>query len=74
MTSRRFGIILFFAGTFTLFVHTAFPFLWALAGIPTHYPLTPAAGPLSYLPGFTPPLGALAMVIGGLIFGREKAR
>ncbi len=74
MTSRRFGIILFFAGTFSLLVHTTLPFLWALVGIRTPYPLTAAVGPLSYLPGLTPPLGALLMVIGGLIFGREKAR
>jgi hypothetical protein len=72
MASTRFGIILFFAGVFALFVHTTLPFLWGLAGIRVPYPLIAAEGPLSYLPGFTPPLGALAMVIGGLIFGRQK--
>ena len=72
MGSKRLGVILFFAGAFALLVHTALPFLWAVAGIRTSYPLTAAEGPLSYLPGFTPPLGALAMVIGGLIFGRQK--
>lgn len=74
MTSRRFGIILFLVGVFALSVHTTLPFLWALAGIPAHYLLTPAEGFLSYLPAFTPPLGALLMVIGGLLFGRQKAR
>jgi hypothetical protein len=74
MASRRFGIILFFVGVFALFAHTTLPFLWAAAGIRAHYPLTPTEGFLSFLPGFTPPLGALVIFIGGLLFGREKGR
>ncbi len=74
MATKSIGVILLFAGAFALLVHTTFPFVWALAGIRAPYPLTPLRGPLSFLPGFTPPLGALLMVIGGLIFGRQKAR
>jgi hypothetical protein len=74
MASRRFGIVLFFAGVFSLFVHTTLPFLWGVTGLQVPYPLVATEGPLYYLPGFTPPLGALLMVIGGLIFGRQERR
>jgi len=74
MANKRLGITLFSVGTFAIVVHTILPFLWALVGIPMSYPLAAAEGPLAYLSGFTPPIGALLMVMAGLVFGRQKGR
>jgi hypothetical protein len=58
----------------TALVHTVLPWAWALAGIRSPYPLVATAGWGAYLPGFTPPLGALLMLFGGLVFGSEQRR
>ena len=72
MLNRKFGLGLFFLGVFLLVVHTTFPFLWALVGIHFPYPLTSSSGILWVLPGFTPAIGAIVIVIAGLIYGRKK--
>ncbi|MBI2862565.1 MAG: hypothetical protein HYX89_07080 [Chloroflexi bacterium] len=74
MDSKRLGLSFFFAGVFFMFVHTALPFLWALVGIPYAFPLVATEGVLAILPGFTPPVGALLMVIGAMTYGREAGR
>ena len=74
MLAKRSGITLFFVGVFFLFVHTTLPFLWALVGVPLAYPLASSEGILAVLPGFTPVIGAILMVVGGLIYGRETRR
>ena len=71
MQAKILGLSLFSVGVFLVFVHTTLPFLWALVGIPLAYPLTPTEGIMVTLPGFTPPIGAILMVLGGLIYGRE---
>jgi len=58
-------------GVVLLHVHTKLPFLWGLVGIPWDYPLRVPEGALAMLGGFTPPIGALLMVIGALMYGRE---
>lgn len=74
MRTKKLGLSLFFVGVFFMFVHTALPFLWALVGIPFAYPLAAAEGVLAILPGFTPPIGGLLMVIGAMTYGREVGR
>lgn len=74
MLNRKLGMALFFLGGFLLLVHTTLPFLWALAGNPFPYPLTSSSGILWFLSGFTPAIGAIVIVIAGLIYGREKVR
>ena len=71
MQVKILGLLFFSAGVFLVFVHTTLPFLWRLVGVPLAYPLTPTEGILVILPGFTPPIGALLMVLGGLFYGRE---
>jgi len=74
MQTKKLGLSLFFVGVFFMFVHTILPFLWALVGVPFAYPLTATEGVLAILPGFTPPIGALLMVIGAMTYGREAGR
>jgi hypothetical protein len=69
MQNKRIGLALFALGAFFVFVHTTLTFLWALAGITLDYPLTSTEGVLSILPGFTPAIGALLLVVGGLVYG-----
>jgi len=71
MKHRRLGLSLFYIGVALMLVHTTLPFLWELARIPWAYPLFSTEGVLAILPGFSPPIGALLMVLGGLIYGRE---
>jgi len=71
MQAKILGLSIFSVGVFLVFVHTTLPFLWALVGIPLSYPLTSNEGILLILSGFTPPIGALLMILGGLFYGRE---
>jgi len=72
--TKKLGLFLFFVGVFLMFVHTALPFLWFLVGIPFTFPLVATEGVLAILPAFTPPIGALLMVIGAMTYGRETGR
>jgi len=73
MQHRTLGLALFYTGVAFMFIHTTLPFLWDLTGISLAYPLVSTKGVLAILPGFSPPIGALLMFAGGLIYGR-KAR
>ena len=70
MNKNNLGIVIFLLGIFFLFMHTTSPFLWLLIGIAYPYPLSSNQGILFYLQGFSPPIGAILMVLGGLIYGR----
>lgn len=74
MLAKTSGLSLFSVGVFLMFVYTVLPFLWALVGIPLSFPLMAEKGVLAMLPGFTPPIGAVLMVIGAIIYGREARR
>ena len=71
MPATQFGLALFCAGVFSLFVHTTLPFLWALFGIPAAYPLVSSQGIGAFLAGFTPPIGGLLMLLGGIVYGKQ---
>ena len=71
MQSRTWAWVFLALGAFVVHAHTTLLYLWQLVGIPGAYPLIATEGPLLALAGFTPPIGALVMVIGGLIYGRE---
>lgn len=71
MKHRRLGLSLFYIGVALMLVHTTLPFLWELAGIPGAYPLVSTKGILAILPGFSPPIGAALLVVGGVIYGRQ---
>jgi len=72
MSTKKIGLALFFVGIFFLFVHTTLPFLWALVGVPIAYPLASNEGIWGALSFFTPALGGLVMVLGGIVYGREE--
>lgn len=67
------AMFIFFVGVFVLFVNTGLSFLWCLTGIPLAYPFAPG-GALALLTLFTPPLGAVLMLAGGLAYGRKAER
>ena len=71
MRHRTLGLSLFYIGVALMLVHTTLPFLWELARIPWAYPLVSTNGVLAILAGFTPPIGALLLVLGGLVYGRQ---
>lgn len=71
MSRKSLSLVLFVLGAFLAHVHTTLPFLWGLVGIPWVYPLRVPQGALAMLGGFTPPIGAVLMVIGGWIYGRK---
>jgi hypothetical protein len=76
MSGKNLGLAFFFVGTFALHAYQTLSFLWYLVGVPLAYPLvalleglgTYAAG---FAMGFSPLIGLLLMVLGGLIYGRE---
>ena len=74
MTSKRLGLAVFALGALILHLYTTLLYLWALV---THSLRTfPLMLPVSMLAliGFTPPIGALLLVVGGLIYGRQVRR
>lgn len=71
MRHRTFGLLLFYIGVALMLVHTTLPFLWELARIPWAYPLVSTNGLGAILPGFSPVIGALLLVLGGLVYGRQ---
>jgi hypothetical protein len=72
MLLNKIGMIMFLVGVFFLLVHTTLPFLWHLAGISAPYPLIANTGIGAFLPGFTPPIGALLMTLGGMMYGKKQ--
>ena len=65
---EKVGIGIFLVGIFFMLMHTTFPFLWALIGIPAPYPLSANEGFLFYFQGFSPVVGAVLLVVGGLVY------
>lgn len=72
MQTKTLGIVIFALGVLTLFSYTAFSFLWAMAGFSMSYPLVVKTESFGLFMLMTPPLGALIMVIGGLIYGKKE--
>jgi hypothetical protein len=68
------GIIILGIGIFLMFIHTTIPFLWAFLGISYPYPLASNEGFLFYLQGFSPVIGAILLVMGGLVYSGGKER
>lgn len=72
MNKNNLGIVIFLLGIFFLFMHTTIPFLWAIIGITYPYPLSSNQGVLFYLQGLSPPIGAVLLVVGSLIYSEGK--
>ncbi|MCJ7716609.1 MAG: hypothetical protein MUO54_08825 [Anaerolineales bacterium] len=72
MTKRKLGVGIFLLGTFFMFMHTTIPFLWAVIGITYPYPLSSNEGFVLFLQGFSPAIGAILLVVGGLIYSEGK--
>lgn len=66
--------LLFGSGVLLLFIHTTLPALWQLFGPPGDYPLASTEGPLVMASGFTPVVGAVLMLFGGLVHGSRPRR
>jgi len=66
MQSKTWGLVLFALGVFSMHVYTTASFLWALMGIPLAYPSVPPS-----IWGYSVPIGAVLMVIGGLVYGKK---
>ena len=68
------GLAVFALGVLTLHLYTTLLYLWALV---THslrtFPLMLPVNMLTLI-GYTPAIGALLMVIGGLIYSRQAGR
>jgi hypothetical protein len=71
MLKQRLGLAFFALGVVILHLYTTLLYLWALL---THslrtFPLMLPVSMLSLI-GFTPPIGALLLVAGGLIYGQQ---
>ena len=76
MNKKYLGIVIFLIGIFFLLMHTSLPFLWSIAGIASPYPLSSNHGIFFYLQGFSLPIGAILLVVGGLTYsdGKEISR
>jgi hypothetical protein len=79
MSGKNLGLVFFVVGTFALHAYQTLSFLWYLVGIPLDYPLVVLLRGLGeYTPGFvmgfSPLIGLLLMVVGGLIYGRGAGK
>ena len=72
MNRARIAALVFAFGCILLVLHSTLPFLWSLVGIQAEYPLFFHSGPADVIQGFTPPLGLVAMLIAGLIYGGQR--
>lgn len=71
MTRKTLVYTLFTIGILLLEVHTTFPVLWQILGIPSGYPLSRTLF-LQISQGFTPVVGVLLFLFAGLIYEREE--
>ena len=71
MQAKTLGMIVFVLGILTMLIYTAFSFLWSLAGISLPYPLEVKTESFGLFQLLTPPIGAILMVMGGLIYGQK---
>jgi hypothetical protein len=67
MSRKTTAYLLFATGVLLLGVQTTFAFLWQITGMPGAYPLSRSTI-LYYAQGFTPMMGALVMLLAGLIY------
>lgn len=68
MTRKTITYVLFGIGVLLLEIHTTFPVLWQLmTGSPETYPLS-GTTLLYYAQGFTPILGAVCLLLAGLVY------
>ena len=68
MQSKRWGLVCFGLGVFCIFLYTTVPFLGYLIGVSLpHLPLP------GMVWGFITPIGAVLMVIGGLLYGLKQS-
>ena len=80
MSGKNLGLVFFFVGTFFLHAYQTLSFLWMLVGMShSDYPLTAlleggGAYTAGFVVGFSPLIGLLLMVVGGLIYGREASK
>jgi hypothetical protein len=72
MKRKTIAYLLFALGVFFLVVHTVFPVLWQLSGLPGSYPLS-RPGFLYYAQGFTPMLGVLILFVAGLVYEKPES-
>lgn len=72
MQIKTIGTTIFALGILTMFMYTTFTFLWALAGLALPFPLSVDNESFSLFQLLTPPLGAILMIAGGLIFGKKE--
>jgi hypothetical protein len=74
MSSQRLGLALFALGALILHLYTTLLYVWALfAGSLRTFPLMLPPEMLSLI-GFTPPIGALLLVAGSLIYGQQARK
>jgi hypothetical protein len=73
MNRTQLSALIFSISVFLLFVHSTFPLLWGVAGIPVPYPLM-TSGAWAALMGFTPVLGLIGMLAAGLIYGSQDRK
>jgi hypothetical protein len=74
MPKQRLGLAFFALGVVILHLYTTLLYLWALF---THSLRTfPLMVPVNMLPliGYAPPIGALLLVVGSLIYGQQARR
>ena len=74
MQTKKLGLVFFVLGVFFIHLYTTVPFLWAMVGISSAYPLVVTEGVLSTLPAFAPPIGGVLLVVGSLIYGLKVRR
>ncbi len=74
MSTAKWGLVIFALGVFFIHVHTTLAFLWALLGfeLATYPLLLKWISP--YFPGFTPAIGAILLVVAGLLYSRSLRR
>jgi len=73
MQSKTWGLVLFALGTLFMYAFNMVNFWLMLVGIVpsmTLFGILPSNAVLMLM-GYTPPIGAALMVIGGLIYGRK---
>ena len=74
MTNKILGKGLFLIGIFVMLVHSTMPFLWALLGFSAPYPLASNSGIINSLSPFAPPIGAVLLAVGGIIYGLKTKK
>lgn len=71
MNSKGIAYLLFAVGVILLEVHTTFAVFWQLLRGSAPYPPSQSVI-LYYAQGFTPILGALCLLVSGLIYGNRR--